>query len=51
MRIGICDDDKQDLQLIYEVCKNSFEALNTECEIHVFQNQKMPVNPRITYCN
>ena len=40
MRIVICDDDNQDVQLIYEICKNIFEELGLEIEIDIFNKSE-----------
>lgn len=36
MKIGICDDDREDLQLTYRVSKATFEKLGIDYEIKVF---------------
>lgn len=36
MKIGICDDDREDLELTYRVSKATFEKLDVEHEIKVF---------------
>ncbi len=36
MKIGICDDNNEDLKLTYRVCKEALEQLGVEYEIKIF---------------
>lgn len=36
MKIGICDDNNEDLKLTYRVCKETFEQSEVEYEIKIF---------------
>lgn len=36
MRIGICDDDEQDLELIHTICQETYDQLGMEYEILIF---------------